>query len=206
MFRGFLIKSILQAVPNLMHRKKIQNLQIGFTLIEILVVIAIIALLGSILLVAMRSAVSKARYAVMARQLDQINKAAQLGYLNNGVWANDVFPGADPSFVGGASTSTLGSWPTPPCKNWTYDWDNWEAGQTGPGSGSGWGTVYPPAGIRVTIRDTIEQYSGSPANRSVMYICVDDALKDNCQWGDLATWPGGGGLDFKNLKSITCNE
>ncbi len=53
--------------------------QSGFTLIELLVVIAIIGILSSVVLSSLNSAREKSRNAARLTQIDQINKALELG-------------------------------------------------------------------------------------------------------------------------------
>jgi type II secretion system protein G len=60
----------------------------GFTLIELLVVIAIIALLASIVLVALNGARSKARDSTRRADLKQISTALELYYNDNGSYPN----------------------------------------------------------------------------------------------------------------------
>lgn len=60
-----------------------KNHQKGFTLIEILVVIAIIGILASVVLAALNSARSKARDAQRKETLKQISRAAELYYNDN---------------------------------------------------------------------------------------------------------------------------
>jgi type II secretion system protein G len=60
----------------------------GFTLIELLVVIAIIALLASIVLVALGGARSKARDATRRATVTEIGKALELYYADNGSYPN----------------------------------------------------------------------------------------------------------------------
>ena len=93
----------------------------AFTLVELLVVISIISLLASVIMASLNSARGKARYARMISDMRQIAEAAQLDYDSRGDWAPDVGAGGAPAFVG----VYLPSWPTPPCSDWVYDWDNW---------------------------------------------------------------------------------
>ncbi len=68
----------------------------GFTLIELLVVIAITGLLASIVLVSLNSARKKARDARRIADLQQIKKALELYYSNNGHYPP---PSTEPSCV-----------------------------------------------------------------------------------------------------------
>ena len=60
----------------------------GFTLIELLVVIAIIGLLASVILIALSDARQKARVATRVADLNQITKALELYYADNGSYPN----------------------------------------------------------------------------------------------------------------------
>lgn len=58
----------------------------GFTLIELLVVIAIIGILSSVVLASLNAARAKARDAARITQVQQIAKAIELYYLDNGYY------------------------------------------------------------------------------------------------------------------------
>lgn len=96
----------------------------GFTLVELLVVIAVIGLLSSIAIVATNSSRNKARYARVAADLAQIAKAAELYYSTAGSYPADQAPGVLPPEL----ASYMASWPKSPCSNWLYDWQNWNSG------------------------------------------------------------------------------
>lgn len=96
----------------------------AFTLVELLVVIAIIGLLSSVAVTATASSRNKARYARVAADLTQIAKAAELYYSSAGTYPADQSPGVLPPEF----SSSMASWPKPPCSNWLYDWQNWTSG------------------------------------------------------------------------------
>lgn len=97
----------------------------GFTLIELLVVIAIISVLASTVMISLKQARDKGRYAGVVSQLVEASKAVEVYYFDNGVYPNDVGPGTNPP---GLIPDYLAEWPDPPCSGWSYDWQNWNGG------------------------------------------------------------------------------
>ncbi|PIR95920.1 MAG: hypothetical protein COT92_03980 [Candidatus Doudnabacteria bacterium CG10_big_fil_rev_8_21_14_0_10_42_18] len=156
----------------------------AFTLIELLVVIAIIALLASVILVALNSARDKGRFSKVASELRQLAIAAQLDYDANQGWAPNTSPGSPPRFVG----TYILNFPTPPCPGWVYDWDNWahlpQTGRT----------------VRITAR---KNNNPNDNNNSVYYICLQSSLDCGESWH-----LGGGGVNISEVtdKEITCKE
>ncbi len=115
--------------------------QKGFTLIELLVVIAIIALLASIVLLALNSARAKSRDAKRVADIRQMSTALELFY-------NDY--GGYPLASGGAPTNMtpnyLGSLPIAPTPNDSTACTGYTYAQTGTGYSSQYNTsilVYP---------------------------------------------------------------
>lgn len=161
----------------------------GFTLLELLVVVAIIGLLSSIVLASLGTARARARYGAMVAQMIEVANAAELArgqYLNcrnpntgAGPYAStypcDAHEGVAPSFVG----QTLGAWPTPPCSNWLYDWENWDGINQGI--------------IRISVR-TKDQ------GATVFFYCLDKGTSADCSAGD--------GVDFRTYAqhAIYCTE
>lgn len=66
----------------------------SFTLIELLIVIAIIGILASIILVSLRNAIERARYARVQQELGQLSKAVSIAKITTGkyLWQiSDVY-------------------------------------------------------------------------------------------------------------------
>lgn len=110
----------------------------GFSLIELLVVMAIIGLLSTIVFAALDKAGDKARYATMVGTFQQIELAARLFLTNEKFYPCDVPPNQDPGTgpvpseenkycvsKGLVQTKLLSKWPRGPCPGWEYDWENW---------------------------------------------------------------------------------
>lgn len=99
----------------------------GFTLIEMLVVLSVMALLAVVVLAAVQNARNKGRYSQMVQQMRLIVTAAEAYRNSTGGHATEVAEGAAPAFVTDVSNKWLEDWPGTPCKNsatWRYDWDN----------------------------------------------------------------------------------
>jgi len=71
----------------------------GFTIVEIIVVIAIISVLASVVVVGVGQYMQKAKDARLRADFVEIEKAAKLDYANCGNWAPDVGTGDPPRFV-----------------------------------------------------------------------------------------------------------
>ena len=101
----------------------------AFTIIELLVAIAIIGILIGVVLVALNSAKDRARYSKALVDMQTIAAAASNYQAEKDVWPDDTNPGVMPhelrsqNFRGSLPIST--TLPTPPCANMVYDWDNW---------------------------------------------------------------------------------
>ncbi len=96
----------------------------GFTLIELLVVIAIIGILSSVVLASLNTARARTRYTQAIAQMREIRNAAEAYFADNGVYPPDAGIGGMPTGL----SPYLSSWPTPPCSNNVYDWNNFSSG------------------------------------------------------------------------------
>ena len=97
----------------------------GFTLVEILIVIAIIGILFSVVLVSSKGALDKARE---ARTLNETRSLAlSLEFFledNDYIYPCDVDRGF-PSGLEEYLSTGINIWPEPPWPNSEYDWDYW---------------------------------------------------------------------------------
>jgi len=95
----------------------------GFTLIEILIVIAIIGILSIITLVSTKRAITRARFSRGAAEIRALAIAVELYAADNEDYPPDVNRGL-PNGLEQYITSNP-SWPDSPFPNGEYDWDNW---------------------------------------------------------------------------------
>jgi len=167
----------------------------GYTLIELMVVVAIIGILSSIVSVSMGRAIARARFAKAQGDMDAIRVAATQYYVDNDeTWADDSNPGEAPAFV----PQYLARWPDAPCGGrWNYDWDNYNFMPYNPG-------VDQP-NVRVTLRDNYGiNSSGVPYGSSAdsfLVLCIDNMGFSDCGVGLY------GGQDILATPDhfITCN-
>lgn len=95
----------------------------GFTLMEILIVIGIIAVLGGIVAGSLLSGRDKAYTARAMLEFRSLSNALELYKIDNGGYPADVDRGL-PS--GLEEHLSGGHWPNAPWPGSVYDWDNWE--------------------------------------------------------------------------------
>jgi prepilin-type N-terminal cleavage/methylation domain-containing protein len=94
----------------------------GFTLAELMIVIAIIAILSSTFIPRFRTPIAAARYAKMVHDLMNLRSIASTDYAVYGFkWAP---PTADVGTMPPRWAGEMSSWPKPPCPGWMYDWQN----------------------------------------------------------------------------------
>jgi prepilin-type N-terminal cleavage/methylation domain-containing protein len=97
----------------------------GFTLIEMLIVIALIGILASIVLVSLSNLQDKAKLAVAKTDLSSIAKALQMYDLDHNGFPPDVIRAVPPGLE---VYLTDGTWPPAVWAGSSYDWDNWDIG------------------------------------------------------------------------------
>lgn len=96
----------------------------GFSIIELLIVIAIIGYISSVVIGSVSSARDKAYYVRGKKELNSIHESLQMYLMdNNNVYPSDVSRGL-PS--GLEEYLPSGRWPNAPWPNTVYDWDVWD--------------------------------------------------------------------------------
>ena len=93
----------------------------GFTLIEILVVCAIIGVLAAIVIVNTARARERSNYSKVFSDMAEIEKAVSLYYIKM-----DVYPAeaSTTSTLPPSLSNYLPKWPVSPCTGYSYDYDN----------------------------------------------------------------------------------
>jgi prepilin-type N-terminal cleavage/methylation domain-containing protein len=136
----------------------------GFTLVELSIVIAVMAIIVTIASIGYTSLVAKAKYASIFTNMNTIAKAGATDCANNyGVW--DVAPNAwtpPPSIM---AAGLLDAWPKIGCPDWYLSWDN--------------GTVFGIDDIRITLR----RANDTP----VLNFCVNSISGGSCSGPDMYT-------------------
>ncbi|MBI2644213.1 MAG: prepilin-type N-terminal cleavage/methylation domain-containing protein [Candidatus Wildermuthbacteria bacterium] len=94
----------------------------SFTLIELLIVIAVLGILANIVFVNLSSAKEKAYFARAKQELRSIALAAYLYKEQNGKYPSDADRGIDPD-PANFGNKYLGGWPVGPWPGTLYDWD-----------------------------------------------------------------------------------
>ena len=108
-------------VQTKMKNKILNRLSFGFTLVELLVVITIIAILTGLSVSSYTSAQIKARDSQRKSDLDQISKALMLYYADTGVFpASFSFGNSSTGFVGNNGIIYMRQTPKDPRKGYSY--------------------------------------------------------------------------------------
>jgi prepilin-type N-terminal cleavage/methylation domain-containing protein len=96
----------------------------GFTLIEMAMVVAVLAVMASIAVTYYDTFMAHVRWSSVKANMDSIGKAAFMDYANNLAWPPLTFGAMPPSPSNMAQL--LPQWPQPPCPGWYYSWEDWE--------------------------------------------------------------------------------
>ena len=97
----------------------------GFTLLEILIVVAIIAILAAVVLASIKKVREKAYYMRATSEFKSLATAIELYKEVNGYYPPDAsrnIPSGLETYLAGFKT---GSWPNAPWPGSVYDWENW---------------------------------------------------------------------------------
>ncbi|OQA03994.1 MAG: Type II secretion system protein G precursor [bacterium ADurb.Bin400] len=140
---GMLSKSNYFPTMPLSH----QN-QKAFTLIELVIILAIVGVLAAVILTNYSSAKNRSRYAKASADMEQISKAVRMFATERARYPSDVGPNAAPPQF---SEYFQGWVAKTPCGGWTYDYENWHTVATGPRPGSSLAWV---SGVFINYRDT----------------------------------------------------
>lgn len=109
----------------ILKKAKIKSMS-GFTLIEVLVVIAIIGTLAAVVLANVGEGQEKAYEGAARAELDGISDALELYHLDNGAYPSDADRDIPP---GVESYLNQKNWPAAPWPSSIYDYDHWTASE-----------------------------------------------------------------------------
>lgn len=166
----------------------------GFTLIEILIVVAIIAILATVVIINVSGAKAKSRYAKVVSDMTAISKAVDLYQIENyNVYPGDGSVGTLPTYIGGVDTGQnvllnyLTTWPATPCgSDYAYEYQNWSATAGSNYAGTGYAGVH-----------FVHNVSHTPSSdRWVYYYDIHNFALVTAEKGD----------DIKTVSTITCKE
>jgi prepilin-type N-terminal cleavage/methylation domain-containing protein len=101
-------------------------LQAGFTIIELLLVIAILGILANIVLPSLLFAKERARYSRALLELRQIEDALHLYNEQYGTYPNDASRNIPPGLEEFLAANDIDNWPDAPWSGSVYDWDAWD--------------------------------------------------------------------------------
>ena len=151
----------------------------GFTIVELLIVVAIVAILAGIVLAALYQVRSKSAYARTVEDMQEISAAMELYHEANGSYPPDVNRGLP---TGAEQYIAGGVWPTPAYPNAVFDWDNWTpAQQTYPPNNAEVVQISmrfcPIGGATSTCTIPNEPWAANFNAQSALYYCIQGACR-----------------------------
>jgi prepilin-type N-terminal cleavage/methylation domain-containing protein len=158
----------------------------GFTLVELLIVLAIIGYLASIVIGNLSGAKDKAYYARSQKEFDSLNQALQI-YLIDHLYAypadvNRGLPSGLENYLPG------GDWPDAPWPGTVYDWDNWTDPATGKKIIQISIRFCPVGGALSTCHFPSESWASNFGVNSAVYYCLEGACRSHIN--QPITYPG----------------
>jgi prepilin-type N-terminal cleavage/methylation domain-containing protein len=130
--RGKNSKNVTAPKVKLRYNRNMKRASSGFSLIELLIVIAIIGVLSTVVLRAIHTARDRAYFTRAREELNTMAKALELYAIDHGGdypadVSRDVPPGIG-AYISGNQATT---WPDAPWPGSIYDWENWVDPVTG---------------------------------------------------------------------------
>jgi prepilin-type N-terminal cleavage/methylation domain-containing protein len=104
------------------------DIKSGFTLVEILIVLSIIAILSSVVLVSVLKAKEASYYVAAKEEFNSIRNSIEMYVEKNGDYPPDTDRSVPPGLE---SYLSSGTWPESPWPGSSFDWDNWTDPDTG---------------------------------------------------------------------------
>lgn len=152
----------------------------GFTVIELLIVIAIMGILSSLILPSVQTAREKAYYARTLSEYDSMNTAIQMYQEDHdGDYPPDADRDIPPGLGAYLSGDDAGNWPKAPWPGSVYDWDNWDDPDTGD-------KIYQISIRFCPVGATIDQckfpnedWASSFGVNSSVYYCISGACRSH---------------------------
>lgn len=157
----------------------------GFTLLELMVTVSIMVVLYTAISATYGTLQARIRYSQVRANMDAIAMAGYTDFTTNNIWApwSSDLP---PSFV---ANNTLRKWPSPPCANWTYAWENW--------------TDFLGTDMANVVRVTIRNAAGDP----IWAYCLDTiGGSGNCMTPDPINHVTPNDIITSSQRYVYCNE
>ena len=173
----------------------------GFTLVELIIAVVIIGVLAAVGIFNYFQVVYKANYAQIIAETQQINHAigifrSEQGYFpkdgNRGAPGVGLKVGQDPNDDKSKFAAIMPVWPTPVCKDWFYDWENWDDPDID----------YVSDTYRVSVRKISEP------DDSIFFYCSSSDDPECIGENSTSPYTYGGGVEIRDLpiKKVTCRE